>query len=208
MEKICLIFVSFILVIASFAQTTIGIRAGVNVANTNNLYAFTKNRAGGYGGLTAHIPVQKRLSFQPEFIYSSKGDRVNRTYDNGGSKAVRFNYINMPFLLNYRFDKKTAFLIGPEFGYLLSVKAVLNNGTALNFTKQYLPKIDLAASIGVQYLIVNNISIETRYNYGFNRIYYVDFAGIRHTETKGANRVFQVGIKYLFFKQKNNQLKN
>ena len=203
MEKICLIFVSFIFVLASFGQTTIGIRAGLNVATTKNIIAFPKNRAGWYGGLTAHIPVQKRLSIQPELIYSSKGDRVNRTYDIGGYKSSRFNYLNMPVLLNYRFDKKTAFLIGPEFGYLLSVKAVLNGGTAINFTKQYLPKFDLAASIGVQYLIINNISIETRYNYGFNGIYYVDFAGIRHTETKGANRVFQIGIKYLFFKQKN-----
>jgi opacity protein-like surface antigen len=203
MEKICLIFVSFIFVVASFAQTSLSIRTGVNVANTNNLYAFTKNRAGLYGGVTAQIPVHKRLSFQSELIYSSKGDRVNRTYDIGGYKSNRFNYLNMPFLLNYRFDKKTAFLIGPEFGYLLSVKAVLIGGTAINFTKQYLPKFDLAASIGVQYHIINNISIETRYNYGFNRIYYVDFSGMRHTETKGANRVFQIGIKYLFFKQKN-----
>jgi outer membrane immunogenic protein len=203
MEKICLLFVSFILVIASFGQTTIGIRAGLNVANTNNLYAFTKNRAGLYGGVTAQIPVHKRLSFQPEFIYSAKGDRVDRTYDIGGYKSNRFNYLNMPVLLNYRFDKKTAFLIGPEFGYLLSVKAVLIGGTPIDFTKQYLPKFDLAASIGVEYRIINNFSIETRYNYGFNRIYYIDGAGIRHTDTKGANRVFQIGIKYLFFKQKN-----
>ncbi len=187
----------------TFGQTTMSVRAGLNVANTNNLYAFTKNRAGYYGGITANIQVYRRLAFQPELIYSSKGNRVNRTYDNGGYKSNRFNYLNMPVLLKYKFDKKTAFLIGPEFGYLLAVKAVTIDGTARNFTRQYLLKFDLAASIGAQYLIINNISVETRYNYGFNRIYYVDGSGVAHRETKGANRVFQIGIKYLFCKQKN-----
>lgn len=201
MEKTCLTFVSFIFLVASFGQTKMSIRTGINIATTKNLIAFPKNRVGWYGGVSIHIPVHKTLFLQPELIYSSKGNRVDQIV--GGFKSDRLNYLNIPVLFNYSFDKKTSIVIGPEFGYLLSAVAVLDGGNTFNVTKQFPPKFDLAASAGLHYMLINNIGIEIRYNYGFKTLYQVDAAGNRHTEKKGANRVFQIGIKYLFRKQKN-----
>ncbi|MBI1781425.1 MAG: PorT family protein [Sphingobacteriales bacterium] len=207
MEKICLLFVSFIFATATFGQANISIKAGVNVATTKNLIAFPKNRAGWYGGLTVNVPVHKKLSFQPELLYSSKGNGINQII--GGGKSERLNYLNMSVLFNYSFDKKTSVVFGPEFGYLLSDILVLTGGgTTINGYSRFPPKFDIATSIGLQYKIIKNICIETRYNYGFNTLYHVDAVGNRYSEIKGANRVFQIGLKYLFLKQKNNQLKN
>lgn len=202
MKKYCFFFAAIFFVVPAFGQTSTSLKGGVNVSTLKNGSGFPKNRAGFYGGVCLQIPINKKLSIQPELLYSSKGSMVNQALNSGGYKSNRFNYLNMPVLLNYKFDKKTEFLIGPEFGYLLSVKSILVGGTAIDFTKQYLPKFDFSASIGVQYLITKNITIETRYNYGFKMIYYIDGAGMPHTETKQANRVFQLGIKHSFLKPK------
>jgi Outer membrane protein beta-barrel domain len=202
MEKICLIFVSFIFVIASYAQTTMSVRAGINVATTKNLYVFPKNRTGWYGGISVQIPVNKKLSVQPELLYSSKGDGIDQIV--GGYKSERLNYLNIPVLLTYSFDKKTSIVFGPEFGYLLSdILVVLNGGgTTINVTKSHPSKFDVAAGLGLQYKLIKNIGIEVRYNYGLNTLYSVDALGNRYPGKKGANRVLQIGIKYLFCKQK------
>lgn len=208
MEKIYLLLISFVFKVAVFGQTNIAVKAGVNVSKTKNLVSFPKNRAGWYSGLSVHIPVHNKIYFQPEIFYSSKGSGVNQTLDIGGYKSFRFDYLNMSLLLNYKFDKKTSIVIGPEFGYLLFVKGILVRGTDINLTKRYPSKFDAAVSVGLQYEVLKRICIEIRYNYGFNTLYYVDAAGVQQSETKGANRVFQTGVKYLFINKKHNQSKN
>lgn len=189
-------FFYFLLTKESFSQINIGIKSGVNIATTKNLIAFPKNRVGWYGGLSFKIPVQKNLFIQPEVLYSSKGDRLN---DQFGAiyQSVRLNYLNLPVLLNYRFDEKTSLAFGPEFGYLLSAQLVIDKGNNINVTKQYPPKFDIGASMGLQYRLIKSTSIEIRYNYGFNTLYSIDAVGNRYTEKKGANRVFQIGVNYL-----------
>lgn len=180
-----------------YSQVSFGVKSGINVATTKGLLAFPKNRAGWYGGLSFKIPIQKKLFIQPEIFYSSKGDKSE---DQFGAiyRSVRLNYLNLPVLLNYHFDKKTSIVFGPEFGYLLSAQLVIDGENNFNVTKRYPPKLDVGASIGLQYRFKKSTGIEIRYNYGFNTLYSVDAVGNRYTEKKGANRVFQIGMNYVF----------
>lgn len=201
MRKLFFILFSFFFTVVSFGQINISVRAGGNIATTKSLIAFPKNRLGWYSGLIFKIPIQKKLFIQPELLYSSKGYKSN---DQFGSiyQTVRLNYLNLPVLLNYHFDEKTSIAFGPEFGYLLSAQLVIDRENNFNVTKQYPPKFDVGASMGLQYKLIKNTSIEIRYNYGFNTLYSTDAIGNRYTEKKGANRVFQIGFNYVFHEQK------
>lgn len=113
---------------------------------------------------------------------------------------LKFNYLNVPILLGYNIDHRTSLVFGLEFGYLTSSHMIYNNNENFNVTKNYLPRFDAGLDIGLNYNVIKNIGIEVRYNYGFKILYYIDGAGVRHTEIKGANRIFQIGVNYMFFK--------
>jgi hypothetical protein len=190
-------FLLFIQVsILSHSQILYGLRAGANIATTKNLIAFPEARIGWFAGMAIQIPINKKLSFQPELIYSSKGDKAQELNGQDFIK-LKLNYLNAPVLLNYRFDCRTSILFGPELGYLLNARWVLEENN-LDITKQYPPRFDFAAIIGIQHYLPNGIGFEARYNYGFNTLYSVDAVGNRYSDSKGANRVFQFGITYKF----------
>ncbi len=183
----------------SFGQIDIGVKAGANIATTKNLIEFPENRLGWYGGITAIIPFKKKLFVQPELFYSSKGYKSNNQFGSFYS-SLRLNYLNAPVLVRYNFDTKTSVLLGPEFGYLLAARLIIGNENNINVLKQYPPRFDISACIGLQHRFTKNAGIEIRYNYGFNTLYSVDAVGNRYTEKKGSNRVFQIGVNYKFHK--------
>lgn len=196
MRKTFLSLLALALFNASYGQVNFGIKSGINIATTRDLIAFPKNRLGWYAGGFGQIPIDNRFFFQPELVYSSKGDKS----DNQGSTStlvVRLNYINLPLLTGYRFDKRTSIVFGPELGYLIAARLMISKSN-LNVIKQYPPRFDIGGSIGLQYKIAKHIEPEIRYTYGFKTLYSVDAVGNRYTETKGANRVFQIGICYWF----------
>ncbi len=67
-------------------------------------------------------------------------------------------------------------------------------------TKIILRKLNIGLDIGLDYKITKDVGVEVRYNYGCKTLYYIDEVGIRHSETKGANRAFQIGVKLSFLK--------
>ena len=194
MRKASLFFVAIILFKCSSGQIKLGIKTGMNIATTKNLIAFPKNRVGWYAGGFAKIPIQNRFFLQPELLYSTKGDGVNQIPDT--KTVLRFNYFNAPILLGYKIDHKTFFLVGPELGYLATARMVINGTENLNVTKNYPNKLDVGLDVGINYEIIKEIGLEVRYNYGFKTLYYVDGAGVRYSQNKGGNRVFQFGVNY------------
>ena len=183
----------------SFGQVSYGLKSGINIATTRDLIAYPRNRLGWYAGGFAVIPIRKNFFLQTELIYSSKG---NRSYNQIGPWKIitRLNYLNLPILLGYKIDQKTSLLFGPEFGYKTSAYTVFSNGNRFDDSKHYPPDFDLALAVGISHKATKNVSVEIRYNYGFKTLYYVDEGGIRHSEIRGGNRVFQIGIRYKFNK--------
>ncbi|MGV3530552.1 MAG: porin family protein [Flavisolibacter sp.] len=178
------------------AQVQLGVRAGANIATTKNLITFPENRLGWYAGLTSNIQIKDKYFLQTELIYSSKGDESESPFGSF-NRSRRFNYLNLPILFGYHFDKKTSVLLGPEFGYLCEARLLIGRENNLNIKKEIPPRLDVGSSIGLQYTIIKYVGIEVRYTYGFNTLYSIDAVGNRYTERNGANRVFQMGVRYL-----------
>jgi hypothetical protein len=194
MKKTLLFLLILFATKASYSQVSFGIKTGMNIATTKNLIAFPKNRLGWYAGGRATILMHKKLFLQPELLFSSKG---HKSYNEiGNSRLVtRFNYINVPILLGYRIDRKTSLVLGPEIGYLASAQ-VKYSSQFMDVSKNYPSKFDAGLNIGLNYELIKNLSIEVRYDYGLRTLYSVDAVGNRYSESKGANRVFQIGINY------------
>jgi hypothetical protein len=88
-------------------------------------------------------------------------------------------------------------LLGPEIAYLLRSVVRYPNSEPAASTNSY-PRFDAGLSLGLAYKISKFLSAESYYTYGFNTLYYIDGAGVKHDETKGANRTVQLGIAYTF----------
>jgi hypothetical protein len=193
------IFLSILFSLAGYlgySQVSFGVKSGINIATTKDLIEFPKNRIGWYVGGFGVIPLHKKFFLQIELLYSSKGQRTDKISGAQDKSITRLNYLNIPILFGYKIDRKTFFVLGPEIGWLTSAQ-LKYSGDFMNVSKNYPPKFDMAIDIGVNYMIIKKIGAEVRYSYGFNTIYTVDAVGNRNVETKGANRVFQIGLNYI-----------
>lgn len=193
MKKIVLSSFALFSGIILFAQTSIGVKGGLNITKTKNLDASPNERYAFNVGFVSQKNISKRFFIQPELLYSSKGNTFEPPYASDPG-ATRLNYIALPIMLGFRADEKLSILLGLELNYLVNC-GVRYNKYVTDFTKQY-PRFDAGVDLGVSYKINKKLGAELRYNYGFNTLYYTDFAGNRTSSFNGANRAFQAGIFY------------
>ena len=187
MKKLSLIVVSvfFSTILMAQGRTDFGIKAGLNVANMSiePEIANTDVRLGLHAGLLAHIHLAPEWALQPELVYSAQGFE-----DDQNKVTWKLDYINVPIMVQYMFNNGFRLQAGPQVGFLASAK--VDN---LDI-KEDLKKIDAGLGFGIGYLSYSGFGIDARYNLGLSNI---NDDGA--TELK--NRVFQVGVFYMFNSQ-------
>lgn len=193
MKRIILLLLVSSFYLISSSQTSLGVKGGLNIAKTKNLTTSPQERYSFHAGFNIQQAISNKIFFQPELLYSSKGYSFTSDFASSDG-ANRLNYLSIPVLFGYRVDDKLSILLGPEFNYLLK-STVRYDRAVTDFTQQY-PRFDAGVALGVAYRIHKKLTAELRYYYGFNTLYYTDFAGVKHDEVKGANRTFQAGVTY------------
>ncbi|MEI6059759.1 MAG: porin family protein [Bacteroidota bacterium] len=114
----------------SFAQITIGAKAGFNFANMTsqddeNNYAEElpyKTKAGIQLGTTAAYPFSEKLAFEAGLLYSAKGFSEIHS---GANVKYKINYLEVPINAVYSFEVKGIKILaftGPYLGYAISAK--------------------------------------------------------------------------------------
>ncbi len=205
--KTTVLFISILFVInCSYGQVSFGIKSGINIATVKDINSDPVNRIGWHAGALANIPIHKKISVQPELLFSSKGYRYIGDLNETNKSSIRLNYLTAPILLSYKIDYKTSLFLGPEIGYLLSAYLLFPNKEKFNVSNNYPVKLDLGLDIGLSYKIIKKVGLEILYNYGFKNMYITDAVGVRIGERLAGNRVFQLGCFYSFasFKKINN----
>ena len=121
---------------AAQAQTTFGLKAGLNVANVTLdddveagfevLGVELQPRLGLVAGVFADVALTPQLSFHPEVLYSQKGYTLTSEDDDlDFTVTQQIDYVEVPLLLSYRIPAGPNGLVfgiegGPTFAYKVS----------------------------------------------------------------------------------------
>ncbi|MCK8520311.1 PorT family protein [Aquimarina sp. D1M17] len=162
-------------------ESTYGIRLGANLSSISSddiPENLEDNRFGIVVGFLAEFPIKEKLSLQPEFQYSSKGN---------DDETLRVDYLQLPIFLKYNFSNLVNVHIGPQVG-LKIWEWEDNAGIDANFNT-----FDFSAVAGVGVNITENFFADLRYDFGLSNI--VDDEGIPGG-AEGNNRTIQLSFGY------------
>jgi len=187
---ICVLVASYV----SAQDVNYGVKAGLNLAN--NIGSDAENTDFNiryYVGGFLNVPLLDGLLFQPEFIYSMQGVKVE---DRSVDEESTFNtsYLNIPLLLKLSMDSynKVAIYAGPQLGFLLESEVEQGSGDNKSTVdlKDETHSVDFSMNLGLSFNINENFALDVRYNRGFTKI--------MDGGDKAYNSVFQLGAAYTF----------
>lgn len=224
-RKLCLLLLSAnIFTLAANAQIEVGIKGGFNSAeiltstdqgvNVNGNAMAIRNfpRTDFHAGVLVSIPLVKKFSLQPEVLYSQQGAAGNPTggYLVSATEKYKFNYVNIPVLLQYKLPYGFYAETGPQVGLLVSANIVENivgaSSTSTYHVKDQYKSTDFSWAFGAGYISPINLGFDIRYNLGLNNINNATNSGT-HTapvqEGTIRNSVLQIGVFFLFGKLRN-----
>lgn len=189
MKKISLFSLALLFASVLFAQkTTIGLKAGMNVASLSNSNGTNMgSRLGLHAGLLAHIHLNPSWAIQPEVVYSSQGAKYTIS---DGEHQLALNYINIPLQFQYMFSNGFRLQTGPQVGFLASVKDERRNTETGIFTSEDFKTVDFSWGAGLGYLSYSGLGVDARYNFGISNINNAGTNVLR-------NNVFQLGLFYM-----------
>lgn len=179
----------------AFAQKNVqfGVKAGLNIASLRDDLvedAKATPRKGVHAGFLAHIHLNRHWAIQPEVTYSTQG--ANYDYGTFTGKD-KFDYINVPVLVQYLTKGGLRIQTGPQLGYMVSGTFKPNNGPEVNKTD--IKSTDFSWAFGLGYITKSGFGIDGRYNLGVSNLYK---DGVHAASAKAANHVGQIGIFYQF----------
>jgi hypothetical protein len=160
--------------ICSFTYATLqaqgvryGFKLGINASSINNLdfelvnvgdgtalESLSENEEGRINvtaGFFADLPINEKISFQPEVLFSSQGNK---------GEGFNTDYLQMP--LGFRFSFNKLFVVaGPQVGLKISFFEQSNDYASFDFS----------AFGGVGYQVTQSLFLEARYTLGFVEIF-------------------------------------
>lgn len=197
------------LMIGTQAQTTIGIRGGVNLSTLvkNEKEDKASYKFGETMGVYATIKLVDKLFLQPELLYSSEGYKATRTYDDlVVNYRMRSSYLNLPVLAKYKLNNGIVFELGPQVSYLMGghIKYTYNfvdeNNIAVHDSEKVKIKdnstrsFEFAGVIGIGYELKGGYSFNARFTQGITNFIHYDGVNLNY---KNQFFSFTVGIPIL-----------
>ncbi|MFA9187862.1 porin family protein [Flavobacterium sp. FBOR7N2.3] len=192
--------------ITNAQEVKFGIKGGLNLSSWSgdtegvNL----KYKPGFNGGMFADVKLSEKVSLQPEVLYSLVGTKVdNFTIDLDGNEFtgdVNFNmsYIYVPVMLKLNVAEKFNLEVGPQVGFLVSAKSVVqiegNSQEIKNDIKEIFNTVDFGVNFGAAYDLDQHFVLGIRYNLGLSNINKNE----EGDSSKVNNSVFSLGLGYKF----------
>ncbi len=187
----------------SFAQSkeTEGYRPSVGILGAANFNKFRVNNGiasqdykfglGWSGGAYLNLPLGKKVSIEPQFLFSSY--KYKPKTENGANYSGDITYLSVPVLLKWHVVEKLAILAGPQFNFF-------NDFSPKNaaFPRQSLDPHATAIVGGVELFPHSRVSVFGKYLHGVgvvNRQLNPNFTG----ETQFLNQSIEVGAKLRLF---------
>ena len=179
-SKIATIVVCILITSVSHSQSLkLGVKAGLNYANTSGSNIKTEAITNYHAGLVAKVSFAKSFAIQPELIYSTQGatyKTATKDFEN------KLGYITIPVMLQINISNSLMLELGPQAGFLLSEK----NKFDANDSKTF----DFTANAGLGLKLTESLFAQARYGYGLTDI---------KADPKFRNSVFQLSVGILLW---------
>ncbi len=199
MKRLFLFCLVMVVSITSFAQETswkkikFGIKAGISVATAKKEFNASsypdppkaKSIIGAIGGVFLQVPINKKISFQPELQLIGKG---MKSKDNYNYPEIT-TYVELPLNILYKpVSPKGSFFIGggpaPAFYF----------GETIFYSSGYpIKKFDFGINFLIGYELPIGFSINLNYTYGLTNI-----SGDKSNIPVLKNRCFGITVGYVF----------
>ena len=215
MKTLFFVTVISLMALLSFAQVAGGLKAGFNASTFGGDMEERSDlrlRPGFHFGASVNIPINAKLSVQPELLFSMVGAKWEEGYELENSDLVKLEivenltYICMPLSMIYSFGR---FNIhgGPQVSLLLAASddvtmlrvtggnTIITAGLARDAGN--LKKVDAGLNFGPG-VDFGNFGISARYYLGLTNLMADDEA---NDNARVTNRGFQVSLMYKFSDQ-------
>lgn len=172
-----------------------GIRGGVNLSHINFARGAgspvdpinTNWQPGIIAGGLILVPVYGNLYFQPEYLFSQIGGKIENE-----NRQYYINYVSLPVLLNWHLLDKFSLLAGPQFDLLIN-----GRDKTPGYNRSIEREIEhrhLGITGGLEYFFTGNAVLDIRFIYGINNIGIDREAGYQEFQTE----ILQFSFIYLF----------
>jgi opacity protein-like surface antigen len=165
-----IVFLSFTTIVMS-QDIRYGIRGGFNISNLDfdpDAPVENQHRNGFAFGGFVDFGFTEEVSIMTELQWSAEG---------GKDETLRADYIKLPILLRVATSQRLTLGVGPQ----LALKTWQDKDGFSTFT--------FSGVVGVEYMITDDLFIDTRLTYGFTNILDQDL-----TDVKAKNHLIQFGF--------------
>jgi hypothetical protein len=163
-----------------------GIKAGTDIHKLNSKSFKDEFSFGYHAGFFLDIGIMPKLGIQPEVLFSQvtadTSSSFRDIYQLSNISKVKLTYLNIPLILNYKFNPFVSLQVGPQYGLLIDQgKSLFSNG------KEAFKKGDFSMLGGLQ-IKISKIRIYGRYVVGLNNINDID------NRDKWKNQTIHLGL--------------
>ncbi len=163
-------------VLAQTSRVSGGITAGANYSylssgdkSTSSSYDW-KWKWGPVGGIYLNFPVGNTVSIQPSALYSQMGGIYIFTDNTGRYKWTQgLGYLSVPVPLKINAGDHFAFLVGPQFDFLVGARVKDANDNKVKNEDNF-NQFDFALTGGIQLMPNSPVSITVRYMQGLSNL--------------------------------------
>lgn len=172
-----LLLILIILTTGLTQAQSFGIKAGLNFSSfTGSGTEDLKGLTSFHIGILKEFIITKKLSFQPEVLFSTQGVKVKKMDDD-----YKLNYFTLPLMAKFYINDAFSVHAGPQVNILAGE------------TKDVLPiegkTFGYGISGGVEYTITGGLFVQGRYCAGLSKI---------SDDTDIKNPVIQLSLGYFF----------
>jgi outer membrane immunogenic protein len=175
-----------------------GLKAGLNITKYSKVDISNEFKPGFHFGAygTFHTAMDK-LTFSHELLFSTRGvslalpDSLKALNNNSEKYSRSFNYIDLPWMLNYNFTNAFYVSAGGQMSIYAHFKKPKYDPVAYN--KDNINTIDLSWLVGAGFLFENNFGFGVRFTGGLIPAF--------ETGNKGKNYIMQVFLNYAMNKK-------
>ncbi len=149
-----------------------GFKVGTDIHKVDGISFDQKFTFGYHLGVFADIGVTSKWGIQPEVYFSQTrvdtGSHFSQVYQFKKIPKLKFGYINIPVLLNYKPSKHVAIQLGPQYSIIVN-----NNLSLVQNGKDAFKNGDFGIVAGLQ-IAVSKIRIYGRYIIGLSDLNDID----------------------------------